>query len=62
MEQVNKQGIAGLVPRGSTPRLLWVQTLDCQSKLPKGKGQSRNTRAGNEFARQGIPFGQFVQA
>jgi hypothetical protein len=27
----------------------------------KRKEQGRNTQAGNEFARQGIPFGQFVQ-
>jgi hypothetical protein len=55
--------LRNFVPRGSTPRLRWLQTVPQKHSMEqrKGKEQSRNTQTEFAFARQGIPFGQFVQ-
>ena len=61
MGQSIKQGIAELCPKGFDSPLALVAKLVCQTKVQKGREQSRNTQARNEFARREIPFGQFVQ-
>jgi len=57
--------LRSLVPRGSTPRCIWFAKVGrppaCHADNEKGKEQSRNAQTEIEFAKQGIPFGQFVQ-
>ncbi len=52
------------VPRGSNPRLCWLQN-SCKEllciKTKKEEEQSRNAQAKIKLARQGIPFVYYVQ-
>lgn len=58
--------LRSFVPRGSTPRVHWLHfaledASSYHTEKREGEEQSSIAQAEIEFARQGIPFGQFVQ-